>query len=71
MVDWKTSAAKVVLEDDLREGVLPVDAKEMPPREAWNTVYEHLLEFHGVEYEQFRDNLNRMRKRHKKKKTNV
>ena len=62
-VDWATSAAKVILLDDIKEGILPSDYS---PEDAWHEVYSNLVEFHGVEYEQFRRNLKSYRKSHQK-----
>ena len=70
-VDWKTSAAKQVILDDLNEKVLPADRNELSARRAWKDVYCHMVEFHGIECEQYRENLNRMRKSHLKKLESV
>ena len=70
-VNWPKSAAKVVIEDDLRAGILPTTAAELKAKDAWDLVYSHLVEFHGVEYEQFHNNLNRMCQAHRKKINNV
>ena len=66
-VDWAKSAAKIIIQDDLRSGVLPATAQELSAKSAWDLVYSHLVEFHGVEYAQYRTNLNQMRKAYKKK----
>ena len=65
--DWKTSVAKAVIEDDLQEGILPAHAEELGPKEAWDHVCSHLVEFHSVEHTQFRTNLSDMRKNFRKK----
>ena len=70
-VDWPTSAAKILIEDDLRSGVLPAHRNELSAKEAWEHVYQHLVEFHGVEYEHFRERLNATRKSFRKKRANV
>jgi hypothetical protein len=70
-IDWANSSAKQILIDDLESGILPLDAKELSAKEAWDIVYQHMVEFHGVPYTQFRDRLNDLRKAYKKKKTNV
>lgn len=54
---WKNSEARDVLLSDLRDGVLPLNAEELSARQAWDLVYSHLVEFHGVEFPQFRDRL--------------
>ena len=69
-VDWKTSAARQVILDDLAEGILPVDATALPPREAWEEVYKNMVEFAGVPYTQFRTNLNNHRKQYRRKREN-
>jgi hypothetical protein len=66
-VDWAKSAAKIIIQDDLRTGVLPASAQELPAKTAWDLVYSHLVEFHGVEYTQYRNNLNDMRRAYRKK----
>ena len=68
-IDWANSAAKQVLIDDLDSEVLPVDKEQLSAKEAWDQVYQHMVEFHGVPYKQFRDRLNALRKAHKKKKS--
>jgi len=70
-IDWRRSAARRVVLDDLEEGVLPLDRTEMPAHKAWEEVYQHLTEFHGVSYEQFRDRLNDHRKQIRKKRENL
>ncbi len=70
---WLKSAARLRLLDDLEEGVLTLDAKKMPAKEAWDVCYKDEPEFKLVEYEQFRDRLNDHRKqvRDKKKRSAV
>ena len=70
-VDWATSAAKVVIMSDLKDKVLPAHASVMSAKEAWEKVYMHLVEFHGVDYEQFRENLNNHRRAYRKKREQV
>ena len=66
-VGWDKSKAKIIIQDDLRSGVLPAIAQELSPKSAWDSVCLHLLEFHGVECAQCRTNLNEMQKVHRKK----
>jgi hypothetical protein len=56
-IDWRNSAAKEILMDDLQSGVLTTDAAQLPALEAWNICYKHLAEFVGIDYDQFRDRL--------------
>ena len=66
-VDWAKSAAKIIIQDDLRSGVLPATAQELSAKSAWDLVCLHPVEFQGVECTQHRTNLNEMRKAHRKK----
>ena len=43
--------------DDLLTGILPLESSEISAREAWDQVYSNLIEFHGVEYDQYYRNL--------------
>jgi len=56
-IDWRNSAAKEIIMDDLHCGILPADAAELPASEAWDLCYRHMVEFVSVDYEQFRDRL--------------
>ena len=54
-IDWKNSKAKEIILYDLMNDVLPLDADEVSPREAWDLVYKHLVAFASppVPYRQF------------------
>lgn len=68
--EWKNSPAKEVLEDDFQSGMLPLENTEMTARQAWDLVYSHLIEFHGVSYDQYYQNFQAIRKRTKKQRAN-
>ena len=70
-VDWATSAVRLVVLEDHKSGDLPDNAEDMSARDAWDQVYKNLIEFHGVEYEHFRDNLNSMRKAFRKRESHT
>jgi hypothetical protein len=53
-IDWKKSAARQVLMDDLQCGLLPVDAAELSAEEAWEICYQHMAEFVPVVFSQFK-----------------
>ena len=53
---WKKSKARLTLLDDLENGVLSLDGKEVPAKVAWLT-YKELPAFQLVPYDQFRDRL--------------
>jgi hypothetical protein len=61
MVDWQRSAARQVIIDDLKSGVLSPDEEVMSAQEAWDTVYSFLVEFHGVPFQQFKEKLKEHR----------
>ena len=56
-IDWKNSAAKEILMDDLHCGLLPADAADLSALEAWDICYKHMVEFVAVDYDQFKDRL--------------
>jgi hypothetical protein len=56
-IDWRNSAAKQIIMDDLHCGILPADAAELSALEAWDICYKHMVEFVSVDYNQFRDRL--------------
>jgi hypothetical protein len=58
---WLNSAARLILLDDLEEGILSLDPKDEPAKMAWE-FYKDLPEFELVEYNQFRDRLRDHRK---------
>jgi hypothetical protein len=58
---WKDSPAREVILEDLLAGILPLESDEISAREAWDDVYSNLIEFHGVEYDQYYRNLRNHR----------
>lgn len=68
---WENSPAREVILDDLRSGVLPLENEDMTARQAWDLVYSHLIEFHGVEYAQYYRNLRSHRAQVKKQRSNI
>lgn len=60
-IKWEESEAKFIVLEHLVQGILPLDSKEMPPKQAWET-YRDLDDFKDVSYVQFRTNLNKYRK---------
>jgi hypothetical protein len=62
---WAKSDAKRILEAELKKGTIPLDASDMAP----DVVYLQHPEFATFQYEKFRDNLNKLRKKIKGKKT--
>lgn len=61
-IDWKNSAARDIIIQDLESGLLSLDRNEMPARMAWDLMYKNMIEFKDVLYTQFRDRLNDHRK---------
>lgn len=60
---WKDSKTKEQLVADLVSGHVPLEKKGMKPEAVYNLADRHVL-FHQFPYEQFRINLNRLRKTH-------
>ena len=58
-IDWEKSRARQIILQDLMRGVLSTDDDDPTPQEAWNTMYEHLVEFQvdQVLFEQFEKQL--------------
>jgi hypothetical protein len=65
-IDWKNSAAKEILMDDLHCGLLPADAADLSALEAWDICYKHMVEFVAVDYDQFKDRLRDHRRQVRK-----
>jgi hypothetical protein len=59
---WKDSPAREVIMDDLLTGIMPLKSSEILAWEAWDQVYSNLIEFHGVEYDQYYQNLRSHRR---------
>lgn len=59
-IEWKDSAAKEQLKQDLLDGTIPLDSSEMGPRAVYEL--ENRPEFRKFVYEKFRTNLNSLRK---------
>jgi len=51
--DWQYSQAKKLLEQDLRNGTIPLDSSVMGPKE----VFVQCPEFAEFDYDRFRDRL--------------
>ena len=60
---WQDSKTKEKLVADLVSGHVPIKAKDMKPEVVYNLPDRFEL-FHKFPYEQFRNNLNRLRKTH-------
>ncbi|CAJ1945189.1 unnamed protein product [Cylindrotheca closterium] len=56
-IDWKPSAARLIIIYDLADGVLDIDEDRLPARDAWNATYKDLPEFQEVPYWQFEEKL--------------
>jgi len=56
---WQKSVAKALVEEGLYQGWIPLDAKNMGPKQ----VYEMREEFKEYKYENFRSNLYELRKK--------
>lgn len=65
-VPWRISDAKAQLEQDLEDGSVPLDRKEMMPKEVYNL--PHRPNFWLYEYDNFRTNLNALRNKYKDQK---
>ena len=52
-VKWADSKARAILISDMEEGILPIHAADLGPREAWDLLYSLLSAFEGMEYEKF------------------
>jgi len=57
--DWQYSQAKKLLEQDLRNGTIPLDSSVMGPKE----VFVQHPEFAEFDYDRFRDRLRDLRRR--------
>jgi hypothetical protein len=62
-IDWRKSAAKLIILSDIQEGVLP---NHLTAQEAWESCYRHIAAFRNVPYTQFRDRLRAHRQQHQK-----
>jgi hypothetical protein len=56
-IEWRNSAAKLIIFMDLEEGGLPVDENKMSAQKAWDLVYKHIREFEKVPFAQFKARL--------------
>jgi hypothetical protein len=56
-IEWRNSAAKLIIFMDLEEGLLPLDENKLSAQEAWDLVYKHILEFQKVPFAQFKARL--------------
>jgi hypothetical protein len=65
-INWRASAARNIMLDDLRLGYLPVDAKDLSAEDAWQHIYQHIAEFSGVVFAQFKARLQDYRREAKK-----
>jgi hypothetical protein len=62
-IPWTTNCeTRQILLDDLRSGLLPVNADELSAEEAWDLVYQHMAEFVPVVFSQFKVRLKDHRK---------
>jgi hypothetical protein len=56
-IEWRNSAAKLIIFMDLEEGLLPVDENKLSAQDAWDLVYKHIREFQNVPFAQFKARL--------------
>jgi hypothetical protein len=56
-IDWRGSVAKLIVMQDLEEGIFSVDEVEVSATEAFFNVYRHMEEFSQVPFCQFSDRL--------------
>ena len=61
-IDWRRSKAKLILLEDLENGVLPIDNSIVTAEVAWQTHYIYLPEFVTVGFDQFKKRLADHRK---------
>ena len=56
-IKWEKSEPCAILIEDLVQGVLPLDDKEMTHETAWNILYKDMNEFSEVSFAQFKARL--------------
>ena len=61
-IDWRTSAARKIVLEDLDGQVLPLEDDVVSAQEAWDDIYSHLPEFRDVVFSQFKARLKDHRK---------
>lgn len=61
-IKWEKSEPRAILIEDLVQGVLPLDDKEMTHETAWNILYKDMKEFSEVCFAQFKARLRDHRK---------
>ena len=62
-VAWKNHSARKLLKKDLENGVIPIDSKEMGPRDVYNK-YKDNPAFQNIEYDAtFTRHLRELRKK--------
>lgn len=63
-INWRASASRAIIIDDLVAGILPLSAEEMTAEVAWELCYKHLAEFveEKVQFSQFKKRLQDHRK---------
>jgi hypothetical protein len=64
-MDWRASAARLVILYDLEDKVLTDDEDELPAEEAWDLIYNKMEEFEGVPFWQFKEKLHDHRQQYK------
>jgi hypothetical protein len=62
-INWRKSAAKLIILSNIQEGVLP---NHLTAKEAWESCYMHIAAFRIVPFTQFRDRLRDHRQQHQK-----
>ena len=67
-IQWRSSQAKAIVLEDLKNGKLPLNEKKVSAKQAW-TVYHELPEFKGVCYKKFKDRLSDHRRAVQKQKS--
>jgi hypothetical protein len=53
-INWRASADRNIMIDVMCLGYLPVDAKDLSAEDAWQHIYQHIAEFSGVAFAQFK-----------------
>ena len=67
-INWRKSEARKIMLDDLRLGYLLWDANDLSAEDAWQHIYQHIAEFSGVAFEQFKARLQDYRREAKKER---
>jgi hypothetical protein len=66
-IDWRKSAAKLIILSNLEEGIIPVDDNQLSAEDAWEGCYKHIVAFRNVPFKQFNDRLKDHRRQQEQK----